>query len=100
MALSGFFLTIKCRLLGCNARTEFVEIKRDSRYVIVMEVPPDLSPAERTVLFDAVENLRESLNKWIYESDDKFMVVITVRGMPINIYAVKEEENSTDVTDN
>lgn len=78
---------------------EFVEVKRDSRYIIVMEVPGDLSAAERTVLFEAVESLRKSLNQWIVGSDDKFTTVITIDSMPIKVLTIRESEGNSGSDD-
>ena len=90
------YLTSLFRWFHSGKPVDFVEIKRDSRYIILMEVPSDLTPAERVVLMDAVEDMRASLNSWMEKEDEKFTTILTVRGMPISVFAVKEEDNGTD----
>lgn len=77
-----------------HSHPEFIEIKRETRYVIVMEVPSDLSGEERRILMNAASDMRDTLNEWIASSEERFFVVMTINGLPIKLIAVDGDKDA------
>lgn len=74
-------------------KTTLIEVRRGGRYVLIMEVPADLTMAEQIVLQNAASDLRGVLNHWLSSTDEPFMTILTIDGMPIRVEEVRDGEN-------